>query len=687
MKADADTLNLKVPLISMLFMPSEEKVKDAEKPPTNASKKTLKFEEVGIWTVMREVDPKTSWRLPIQSVVTRGKQLVAIFPFIYRFVHECYSVSPWMMIVYLVSSLWSSTEDAVNIYFSSRLLNLIQDSVTNRHLNGKALITTVISRLAFTLASTIVTSPKTVQVLSTRIRYLFEKRVIAANLRLDMPAFEEPETTEKINRYLSSGGGGVWDRFEDLVSKVRVFTSVISQLSLLFGVLSSQPGGYWFAVICLAKSIFDIFSYTSVWDTKWLKARTCLGDISDDSPDRIIRTNRSLLLAFADSALEDFPLIFYAFQVFFQPQNFSLTSIALMQQVSTNLTWTLYDIFRDSRSMQQLLQQIKEIYDIGNIPNKLEDGDLKYPDTAISRGMEIKFENVSFTYPTAKDSDAIIKDVSFTIGNGQTVVIVGVNGSGKSTLLKLFNRLYDPTSGTISIDDVPLRSFVAADVRRSMAMLYQTYTHFPLSIRENIALGIPDEDNDVASLDEKKRSIRDDRIKEAARLGGSLELIEKQTQGLDTVLQPSVRSWSTSTTDAGQDFKDKVTEIGKQAEVSAGQWQRLALSRLFYRSFHEPIRLVAVDEPSASLDPKMEYELFERLRSLSTAQGKTMVYVTHRFGYLTKRADLILVMHQGELVEQGRHSDLLARDGEYAKLYKLQAEAFTPDEEGTDPAL
>ncbi|KAF8513619.1 P-loop containing nucleoside triphosphate hydrolase protein [Gautieria morchelliformis] len=694
------------------------------------AKTVLEFKELGVWTVMTEINAGGSWTLPGRAVIQQGREMMAIFPIVYHFLHECFSVSPWTMVVYILASLWNSTEDAVNLYFSSQLLNIIQKTITNQTVDGSALAKAVIYRVVFTLMNSVIskTKKRAGHVLANRIRYLFEERLIQANLRLDLPTFQAPETASKINKYFGRGSrGGAWEIFEDLISKITTLSSVVSQLSFIFGALRSQPGGYWFAVVCLGKSAFVSVSDDSIWGTtsfiwdsnphyrrmrslvdivtdathrveiisdglkdhiqrEWAKARVLLGDTSDDYPDSLVELQRSSFLSFIDAFTEDFPLIFYAFQVYLSPQSFSLTSIALIQQASSSLTWTFYRILREEKSFRQRLEEMKTVSELGKIQNTIKDGELHYPKDVLkhSPGMEIRFQNVSFAYPK---SESVIKDVSFTIGKGQAVVIVGINGSGKSTLLKLFNRLYDPSSGGISIDGTPLSSFVASDVRRSMAMLSQSYTHYPLSIRENISLGLPDASYESAPGEaEKGQHSMDDLVKEAARLGGATEVIGKQRNGFDAVLQPKVYSWSTSSATRGtQAFQDKMKDVTKDAEVSLGQWQRLALSRLFYRAAAKHIKLVAVDEPSASLDPKMEYELFESLRAVSTEQGKTMIFVTHRFGYLTKRADLILVMQNGCLVEQGKHSELLDLGGEYAKLYKLQAEAFLPDNKNETP--
>ncbi|KAF8526992.1 P-loop containing nucleoside triphosphate hydrolase protein [Hysterangium stoloniferum] len=688
-------------------------------PITKPPKAKITFRDIGIWTIMDEVSIEPVWSVSGQSLINYGKETSLMLPLVYTFLKECYDVAPFMMIIYLSSTLWSSTQNVAGLYFSSRLLNIIQKAITDQTVDAQELTIAILCQLGFSTLNTILVSwrRKIKMTLSGRIRYLFDARVMKASLNLDLPSFEDPQTTTRINHFFGYGGhGGAWQRFEDLIRRLSSFSDISSQLLFLFGAVRSQPGGHWFVVLCLATTISELLSYQSgslrsrvsyTWDSnphyrrmssllemvkrplhrvelrsielqiEWSKARTHLGDTSDEYPDRSLDgIHRPILGALANSLKEEIPLIFYALMILGSPTNFSLASVALMQQASSTLTDTLYSIFMQESSIRDILKQIKELYEIGDHANKIVDGKLSYPSgNEISKGMEIKFENVSFAYPKASDKD-VIRNTSFTIQKGQTVVIVGVNGSGKSTLLKLFNRLYDATSGTISIDGAPINSYIASDVRRSAAMLYQTYSHYPLSIRENISLGLPDVDLGVMSPCEKEN---EDPVREAARLGGALELADSQSKGFDTVLRPHMRGYSSSFSKGSQTFQDKVEELSKYADVSAGQWQRLALSRLFLRASGENIKLIAVDEPSASLDPKMEYELFERLRSLSTEQGKTMVYVTHRFGYLTKRADLILVMQKGQIVEQGRHADLLTMSGEYAKLYNIQAKAFLLD--------
>ncbi|KAH0838719.1 P-loop containing nucleoside triphosphate hydrolase protein [Lanmaoa asiatica] len=231
-----------------------------------------------------------------------------------------------------------------------------------------------------------------------------------------------------------------------------------------------------------------------------------------------------------------------------------------------------------------------------------------------------------------------------------------------------------------------------------MSVLFQEYTHFPLSIKENIALGNPDLAPD------------DDKIREAARLGGAEEFVDKLPEGFDTYLDRPVRDYYSSLPEGTTMlFGRKVDytrvrgagamRAGDTSALSGGQMQRLAVSRTFMRSLAsetEPsVGLLLFDEPSAALDPRAEHDLFERLRALRG--NKTMIFSSHRFGNLTRHADLILwvpslslsplfhraivspllrYMDDAKIQEAGTHDALLAQEGEYARIWQLQAKAF-----------
>lgn len=245
----------------------------------------------------------------------------------------------------------------------------------------------------------------------------------------------------------------------------------------------------------------------------------------------------------------------------------------------------------------------------------------------------ITFNNVSFCYP---DRRSAIVDVSFTLQPGETVALVGENGAGKTTLVKLLTRLYDPTEGSILVDGIDLREFNLDGWRENIAAVFQDFNRYALTIEENIALG------DITAIDDSKRFQR------AIYKAGIEELIEK--------------------------FPERgLTPLGKQfggTELSGGEWQKLAIARAFMR---ENAQLLILDEPTAALDPRSEYEVYRRFVEL--AQGKTTLLITHRLASV-RMADRILVLKGGRLIEQGTHEELLRFKGEYAALWNMQVEQY-----------
>lgn len=246
----------------------------------------------------------------------------------------------------------------------------------------------------------------------------------------------------------------------------------------------------------------------------------------------------------------------------------------------------------------------------------------------------IRADHLTFTYPGS--SRPALDDVSVSIRQGEILAIVGANGSGKSTLAKLLAGLYTPTSGAVTWDDVDLRTADPEDIWGRLAMLPQDIARWQVSARENITLGQGDGD-DRAVLD-------------AAKASGADDVLAVLPDGLDTSLAPS--HWG------GRD-------------LSGGQWQRLAGARAFYRA---DAPLLICDEPTSALDPRSEEAVYERIRALSA--GRTVILITHRLGS-TRGADRIIVLDGGRLLEEGTHESLLEEQGEYAAMWKAQAQNYS----------
>jgi ATP-binding cassette subfamily B protein len=252
---------------------------------------------------------------------------------------------------------------------------------------------------------------------------------------------------------------------------------------------------------------------------------------------------------------------------------------------------------------------------------------------------EIRFENVSFAYP-GSDKNALT-EVTFTVKPGETLAVVGRNGAGKTTLFKLICRLYDPSGGRILIDGIDLRDFEPDEVRRQIGAMFQDYVDYQATAAENIGLG------NVPEIADR------DAVISASKQAGSDELISKLPDGYDTAL--------------GKWFDTGVN-------LSGGEWQKVALARAFMR---EDARVLLLDEPTSALDAQAEYDLFERLRSLT--RGRTAVYISHRFSTV-RRADRIVFLEHGRLVEEGTHAELMKLDGRYARLFRMQASAYTGED-------
>jgi ATP-binding cassette subfamily B protein len=255
-------------------------------------------------------------------------------------------------------------------------------------------------------------------------------------------------------------------------------------------------------------------------------------------------------------------------------------------------------------------------------------------------GQGVRFEHVSFAYPGT--DRLVLDDVSLDLPAGTVVAIVGENGAGKTTLVKLLAKLYAPTRGRILVDGADLAAVSAVDWRTRLAGAFQDFFRFEFSARQSVGLG------DLPRLDDVPA------VTTAVGRAGAEDVIARLPAGLDTQLGPT---WPGG------------------VEVSFGQWQKLALARGFMRD--RPLVLV-LDEPTAALDAETEHALFERYAAALRGHdgvGRITILVSHRFSTV-RMADLIVVLDGARVVESGSHDALVARGGQYAQLYALQAAAY-----------
>ncbi|MFY1583568.1 ABC transporter ATP-binding protein [Micromonospora sp. WMMD734] len=276
-------------------------------------------------------------------------------------------------------------------------------------------------------------------------------------------------------------------------------------------------------------------------------------------------------------------------------------------------------------------------------PAEVRDGDPAQPAAVAPAAVPdpvatIHFDQVSFSYP--RQDRLVFDQLDLTIPVGRCTAIVGLNGAGKTTLVKLLARLYEPTGGAIRVDGVDIRTYPVVQWRRKLGVIFQDFARYEISAAVNIGYGA------IEAADDREG------IEHAARAAGIADDLGRLPRGLDTPL--------TKQTAGGTD-------------LSGGQWQRVALARALFALRHgSPV--VVLDEPTASLDVRAEARFFDEFAELT--QGATTLLISHRFSTV-RQADHIVVLTDGKVAEQGSHDELVALDGRYARLFRLQADRFT----------
>ncbi len=312
---------------------------------------------------------------------------------------------------------------------------------------------------------------------------------------------------------------------------------------------------------------------------------------------------------------------------------FNLGQLTFFTQASSSVQNSFQSILSGLSSLYENNAYLGSLYELLDVKPRVVAPAHPIPVPQPVHG-DIAFEGVTFGY---EGSDrTVLKDVSFTIKPGETVAIVGRNGAGKTTLFKLLCRLYDPTAGRVLIDGHDIRDYDPDEIRKTIGVMLQDYVTYQSTARENIGVARVDLMDDQAA------------VATAAERSGVAPVIERLPKGYDTQL--------------GKWFDEGVN-------LSGGEWQKVAMARAFMRD--APILIL--DEPTAALDAQAEFELFQRLRAL--ARGHTTVFISHRFSTV-RLADRIIMLENGELIEQGTHDELMALDGRYAHLFTLQAASY-----------
>jgi ATP-binding cassette subfamily B protein len=311
----------------------------------------------------------------------------------------------------------------------------------------------------------------------------------------------------------------------------------------------------------------------------------------------------------------------------------TLGSLVMYQQAFQRIQSAFRGILSDLTGLYSDNLFLSNLYEFLDLKPKVSDPLQPKP---VPRPMQdgVAFQHVSFQYATSYRQ--ALEDITLTIRPGEVVAFVGQNGSGKTTLIKLLCRLYDPTEGCITFDGIDLRQLRLTELRREISIIFQDYSKYQLTAQENIWFG-----NIYTSPEAEEIAV-------AASRSGADEVIGSLPQGYETVL-------------------GKWFEQGE--ELSIGQWQKIALARAFLRDS----QLIVLDEPTSSLDPKAEHEVFVRFRQL--LKDQSAILISHRLSTV-RMADRIYVFDKGRIVESGTHEQLMEEGRTYAELFDMQAQYY-----------
>lgn len=582
-----------------------------------------------------------------------------------RVLAVAWRVRPWAIVGYFFGALLEVAGFIVAIYASSQLAGLLARYIAGGDTSAiwLWLAVDVVAGIAIALAFWVMSWAQ--RMIYFRLTVWAIDSFQSALCRLDIPDFYDAKIRNKINKV--QGGyawriSGLCDSMLDLVYALIRFiamATIVAQIS-------------WWLIPLIALTLVPTLLVNRritklqwfVWDTKGDDRHIFWGlDWLMRRPVSQMELRSSQAKGYVLDRIHKMNTKFYSKQEseFSKPNRFMAPAeiiragggavgsvLALLQFLAGSIGFERYlfltgalarvggalnTIFGTLTRMQEPLLFAEDFFDI-------IDRQPKYVDVAKPRPLsgasapEIVFDNVSFTYPG--QSKPVFQGLSFTIAAGEHVAIVGENGVGKTTMIKLLMRFYKPSKGRILIDGKDLSKISIETWYNLMATLFQEFNHYPLSIRENIEIARP-------KLKSKKQYLLD-----AANFSNVDSFVKDYKHGWQTVLDNS--------------FK-------KGVEPSGGQWQRVALARAFYRQ----AAVLILDEPTAAIDAKAEYDIFNNI--FTHFKNKTAIIVSHRFSTV-RRADTIIVVNHGKIVERGSHQELIKHGGLYHEMFSKQAEGY-----------
>ena len=614
--------------------------------------------------------PKNLKDLPRYLKETIGGFCSRLF-YIFRMV---WKTGPWILITMLLVSVFTGIFPPIISVISKDILNELDVFIPTDSpavIIGTKIFYLIIFLFVFKILEDIINRVKSfvTRIAGEKVVRYVRLEIMNKAKTLDVAAFDRPEFYEKLENANREAGHRPIQVLSETFDMMSTIIKLVSYLAIILVV----PNMWWMALVMIAVSIpstiinftyrrktvnymwrrskerRQMSYYTDIMVNKDMVKEIRMFNLSETFINRYsdvfnvyYKGLRRLIcseyawhigLAIIHSGVSCLFYVLIALKVMngeFEIGDFTLYTGALTSvsaAVGSLITHSAH-IYEGTLFIDNLISFVKEKQTV--VPSIEKPAKIEY-----GKPHTIEFENVSFAYPGGRRM--VLKNINLKFRPGETVVLVGLNGAGKTTFIKLLTRLYDPTEGRILLDGRDIKEYDTAELYKMFGIIFQDFGKYAASISENIEFG-----NIHKEADPQK-------VREAAVQANAQIFIDKLPEGYDTPLM--------------RYFEQNGTEL------SIGQWQKLAIARAFYSDAD----ILILDEPTASLDPMAEQEIFNQFDALR--QEKTTIFVSHRLSSATI-ASKIIVLEYGELVEEGTHKELMAKGGKYYELFSTQANRY-----------
>ena len=614
--------------------------------------------------------PKNIKDLPRYLKETVGGFFSRLF-YIFRMV---WKTGPWILITMLLVCIFTGILPAIISVISKDILNELQATIASDNtalIIGSTVFYLIIFLFVFKICEDIISRIKSfvTRIAGEKVVRFVRLEIMNKAKTIDVAAFDRPEFYEKLENANREAG----HRPIQVLSETFDMMSTIIRFSSYLAIILVEPGMWWMALVMIVISIPNTiinFTYrrkTVNYMWRRSKERRQMSYYTDLMVNkdmvkeiRMFNLSETFIKRYSDTfeiyykGLRRLIVNEYAWHIGLAIVHSAVTCVFYILIAAKVIAgdigigeYTLYTgaLTSVSAAVGSLITHSAHMYEgtlfIDNLISFVKEKQTVVPSIAeparVSHGQPhtIEFQNVSFAYPEGKRM--VLKNINLKFRPGETVVLVGLNGAGKTTFIKLLTRLYDPTEGRILLDGRDIKEYDTAELYKTFGIIFQDFGKYAASISENIEYG------------NVNKKATPESVREAAYQANAQAFIDKLADGYDT---PLMRIFESNGT-----------------ELSIGQWQKLAIARAFYSDAD----ILILDEPTASLDPMAEQEIFNQFDALRA--DKMTIFVSHRLSSATI-ASKIVVLEYGELVEEGTHKELMAKGGKYYQLFSTQANRY-----------